>query len=218
MEYDAADRTTKITYPAAGSCNSPTTPAGGASIDRSRRLHGQLPLRCRRPAGGTDRRHGQRLVRYQYDAAGRLASETRGNGTSTTYEYDAAGQLLHLVHRARTAVLSRFDYIYDDNGRRTSMTTLEGTTEYVYDAAGQLILVALPGGRIIRYEYDAAGNRREINDNGVTTAYTVNEMNQYLAVGATSQGSTPTATWSPGPARRSRRVTPMMPRGACSAL
>ena len=67
------------------------------------------------------------------------------------------------------------------------MTTLEGTTDYVYDAGGQLILASLPGGRIIRYEYDASGNRREIADNSVTTVYTTNEMNQYTSVGATGQ-------------------------------
>src|SRR5262249_43028522 len=132
---------------------------------------------------------GQRIVLYQYDTAGRLAGETRGNGTTTSYEYDEASQLLHLVHRASDGtVLSRFDYTYDANGRRTSMTTLEGTTEYVYDDGGQLILASLPGGRIIRYEFDEAGNRREVNDNGVASAYTVNDMNQYVAVGAAVQG------------------------------
>ena len=161
----------------------------------------------------------QRLVLYQYDAAGRLVSETRGNGVMTTYEYDAADQLLHLIHRAPDgSILSRFDYTYDDTGRRTSMTTLEGTTEYVYDAAGQLILASLPGGRIIRYEYDAAGNRREVSDNGVTTAYTVNEMNQYLSVRLDQPGIR--RRRQPGlqrPVRAARRVTPMTPRGDWSA-
>ena len=189
MEYDAADRMTKITYPGgrflqftydAGGRRIRTTDQSGFTVNYRYDAVGRL---AELTDGG-----GQRLVLYQYDSAGRLASETRGNGVTTTYEYDAAGQLLHLVHLGSDgAVLSRFDYTYDENGRRTSMTTLEGTTEYVYDAAGQLILASLPGGRIIRYEYDAAGNRREVNDTGVTTAYTVNEMNQYVTVGPTSQ-------------------------------
>ena len=48
-------------------------------------------------------------------------------------------------------VNSRFDYTYDHAGRRTSMTTLEGTTNYEYDSIGQLTLVNLPNGRIIEY-------------------------------------------------------------------
>jgi RHS repeat-associated protein len=190
MEYDAADRMTKITYPG-GRFLQFTYDAGGRrtrSADQS-----GFTVNYRYDAVGrleelTDGGDG-RIVLYQYDAAGRLAGETRGNGTTTTYEYDAADQLLHLVHRAPDGtVQSRFDYTYDDNGRRTSMTTLEGTTEYAYDAVGRLLEAALPGGRVIRYEYDAAGNRREVNDGGVPTAYTVNDLNQYVAFGATGQG------------------------------
>lgn len=193
MEYDAADRMTKITYPG-GRFLQFTYDVGGRRIRTTD--HSGFSTNYRYDAAGrlaelTDG-GGQRLVLYQYDPIGRLALETRGNGVKTTYEYDDAGQLLHLIHSAPdSTVLSRFDYTYDADGRRTSMTTLEGTTEYVYDAGGQLLLVALPNGRIVRYSYDAAGNRTEVTDNGATTGYTVNEMNQYLAVGSTSQSFDP---------------------------
>ena len=190
MEYDAADRMTKIAYPGgrflqftydAGGRRTRFTNQSGFTVNYRYDAAGRL---AELSDGG-----GQRLILYQYDPAGRLASEMRGNGVMTTYDYDAADQLLHLIHRGPDGtVQSRFDYTYDQNGRRTSMTTLDGTTEYVYDTAGQLILASLPGGRIIRYEYDAAGNRREVSDNGVTTAYKVNEMNQYLEVGTVDQG------------------------------
>src|SRR5207247_8960131 len=115
----------------------------------------------------------QRIVAYQYDTRGRLVREDRGNGTASTYEYDVAGQLLHLVHRAPdNSVSGRFDYAYDDLGRVTSMTTLEGTTTYGYDAVGQLTTVSLPGGRTIVYQYDAMGNRIVVRHNGVDTSYT----------------------------------------------
>ena len=78
---------------------------------------------------------GQALVTYEYDGAGRLVKENKGNGTYTTYDYDAAGQVLHLVNYASGgAVQSRFDYTYDANGNRTSMTTLDGVTSYAYRA------------------------------------------------------------------------------------
>jgi RHS repeat-associated protein len=128
---------------------------------------------------------GNRIIAYSYDATGQLAREDNGNGTYTTYTYDAAGQALNIVNfMASGAVNSRYDYAYDSLGRRTSMTTLEGTTQYGYDRAGQLTSVTLPGGRTIEYQYDAAGNRITVNDSGATTAYSSNNLNQYETVGS----------------------------------
>ena len=85
------------------------------------------------------------LVSYDYDAVGRLARENNGNGTYTTYDYDLAGQLLSLVNfDADDNVNSQFDYTYDAVGRRTSLTSLAGTTTYRYDSIGQLVGVTLP--------------------------------------------------------------------------
>jgi RHS repeat-associated protein len=127
---------------------------------------------------------GGLIVNYDYDAAGRLVRKALGNGVYTTYEYDAAGQLTHLVNRkADGTILSRFDYTYNASGQRTSMTTLEGTWSYSYDASGQLTGVTYPDGRVVTYVYDAVGNRIEVIDDGISTAYAMNNMNQYTAVG-----------------------------------
>ena len=56
-------------------------------------------------------------------------------------------------------------------------------TQYGYDALGQLTRVTHPNGRVVVYDYDEAGNRRQVTDNGVTTAYTTNNLNQYTQVG-----------------------------------
>jgi RHS repeat-associated protein/uncharacterized repeat protein (TIGR01451 family) len=130
---------------------------------------------------------GAEFIRYTYDSAGRLAREDKGNGTYTTYAYDAAGQLLSLVNYAPDgAVQSRFDYTYDLNGNRTSMTTLDGRTDYSYDTLGQLTGVTYPDGRQVTYAYDAAGNRTVVTDDGVVTSYATNSLNQYTQVGGTS--------------------------------
>jgi len=124
------------------------------------------------------------VVDYDYDAAGRLARKTLGNGVHSTYEYDDAGHIVHLInHRPDEAVLSRFDYTYDVSGRRTSMTANEGTYTYDYDALGQLVGVIHPDGHAVHYDYDEAGNRRQVIDDGVVTTYTTNKLNQYLTVG-----------------------------------
>ena len=130
---------------------------------------------------------GYEIIRYEYDATGKLTKESKGNGTYTTYEYDPAGQIVSLKNYSPDdAIQSIFDYTYDENGNRTSMTTLDGVTTYEYDAIGQLTGVTYPNGRHITYEYDPAGNRITVTDNGVATAYTTNNMNQYNQVGSTT--------------------------------
>jgi RHS repeat-associated protein/uncharacterized repeat protein (TIGR01451 family) len=127
---------------------------------------------------------GNTLVSYEYDDNGLLHRESKGNGTYTTYEYDAAGQLVHMVNYAPGgSVQSRFDYTYDANGNRTTMTTLEGTTIYEYDAISQLVGVTYPTGRRVAYAYDAAGNRIAVTDDETRTAYSTNDLNQYARVG-----------------------------------
>ncbi len=144
---------------------------------------------------------GKRVVLYTYDAAGRLARKEVGNGMYTTYEYDPAGQVLHLVNTlANGTVISRFDYTYDSRGRRTSMDTLDGKWNYGYDDLGQLTraVFASRTGDIpnqdLTYVYDALGNRIRTIENGVTTEYTTNNMNQYTRT-MTSDGRTTAYTF-----------------------
>ena len=150
------------------------------------RFRRQVPLRRRRPDCRADgRRRTLGWFSTPTTQLGRLVREDNGNLTFTTYEFDDAGQLTSLVnHLPDGAVSSRFDYTYDALGRRTSVTTLEGLTTFGYDAIGQLTLVILPDGRTIQYQYDAAGNRTAVIDNGVTTSYQSNNLNQYVRIGS----------------------------------
>jgi RHS repeat-associated protein len=184
MQYDTADRLTHIQYPD-GRFLSYTYGAGGqeTSVDENgfvvnyAYVDGVL-------TDATDAT-GASLVHYEYDQRGNVMSRRLGNGTLTTYDYDEVGRLLHLVNFASGgSVNSRFDYTYDDLGRVTSVTTLDGTTTYGYDLSGQLTSVVLPGGRTIEYQYDAAGNRVAVIDGGTQTSYTTNNLNEYTSVGA----------------------------------
>ena len=189
MEYDSADRMTKIIYPNgrfleytydAGGRRARMTDQTGFTVNYAYDAIGRL-------SALTDGQ-GVPMVNYAYDAAGRLQRKDMGNGTYTTYEYDAAGQLLHLVNYAPNgsvnSINSRFDYTYDALGRRDTMTTLEGTWHYGYDATGQLISVTTPAGRTIEYEYDANGNRKVVRDSGVDVQYVTNQLDQYTRVGS----------------------------------
>jgi len=127
---------------------------------------------------------GHTNVTYGYDDLGRLARKNLGNGMATTFEYDAVGQITRLVNNAPDgAVLSQFDYAYDEAGRCTNAVTLQGTNVYTYDAMGQLTGLTLPDGHSIDYSYDAEGNRTTVADDGVTTAYMANALNEYATVG-----------------------------------
>jgi RHS repeat-associated protein len=187
MQYDTnTNLLTRITYPSGHSFTFSYDQAGR----RTQRLgeDGYTLNYHYDPAGRLERLtdgSGAELIHYEYDSTGRLIRESKGNGTYTTYTYDAAGQLTSLVNYAPDdSVQSRFDYAYDANGNRTSMTTLDGTTTYEYDLIGQLTGVTYPGGRRVTYAYDAAGNRTTVSDNGSSTAYTTNNLNQYNRVGA----------------------------------
>ncbi len=187
MMYDPnTNLLTKITYPSGHFFTFSYDPAGrrtqrAGEDGYTLNYHYDPAGRLERLTDGS----GAELIHYEYDGSGLLVRETKGNGTYTTYNYDLAGQLTSLVNYAPdNSVQSRFDYTYDANGNRTSMTTLEGTTVYAYDLIGQLTGVTYPGGRHVIYAYDAAGNRVTVSDNGTATAYTTNNLNEYTQVGA----------------------------------
>lgn len=184
LQYDSAERLTRITYPSGrfleyvydASGRQTGANQNGFVVNYNYDAYGRLASLFHEGIS--------LLVEYSYDTNGYLSRKGLGNGTYTTYEYDSGGQLLHLVNHAPDgSVNSRFDYSYDSVGRTSSVVTLEGVTSYGYDLSGQLILVVLPSGRTIRYEYDASGNRIKVTDEGADTVYATNAMNQYTSAG-----------------------------------
>src|SRR5262249_32315566 len=113
------------------------------------------------------------------------------NSTYTTYTYDAAGQILSLANYAPDgSVNSRFDYTYDDLGRRTKMVTVDGIWTYSYDATGQLTHAAFAPlnpetpAQDLAYTYDAVGNRVSTVVNGAAIGYASNSLNEYIDAGS----------------------------------
>jgi RHS repeat-associated protein len=72
------------------------------------------------------------------------------------------------------------------------MESHDGTWSYGYDAIGQLTSAnfvstnPLIADKSLVYEYDTAGNRTRVIEDGVETLYTANALNQYTQVGDTT--------------------------------
>lgn len=143
--------------------------------------------------------NGQELVSFGYDAAGNREAEFRQNGVGTSYTYDDNNRVLNLTHQRSGTVISHYDYGYDNMSRRIfERRNWNRGDAYFYDATGQLTVVQYdalnsntnPSGaaRLVSYEYDAAGNRTQVNDNNAVTSYTANQLNQYTLVGANAAG------------------------------
>ena len=134
--------------------------------------------------------NGNLIVDYTYDSDGRLSEKTNGNGTYTTYAFDADGNVLHLINIAPDgSINSRFGYTYNSLGLETTEDTLDGDWTYSYDADGELTHAVFAStnpdiaSQDLVYNYDAMGNRTSTVINGLTTVYTVNDVNEYTSVG-----------------------------------
>ncbi len=133
------------------------------------------------------------VVLYQYDPVGRVATKTLGNGMFTRYEYTPAGQVLGLSNfLSDSTLISFFNYTYDSRGRRTTMNSADGNWTHSYDDIGQLTHAVFASettnipNQDLAYAYDALGNRIQTIENGITTTYTANNLNQYVTVGQTN--------------------------------
>lgn len=106
--------------------------------------------------------------RYEYDAAGRLVSETDYNSGTTTYTYDPASQLSIRVNAAG----QRSAFSYDRTGNIIERVTDDGVTNFAYDTVGRLVS-ARNDDADIRFDRDALGRVTAESCNGrvVSSAY-----------------------------------------------
>jgi YD repeat-containing protein len=152
-------------------------------------------------------------VRFGFNGFGEQVKMVDAMGNATAYARDFVGNLLQATRTAvdvytddggasflGTQALSE-SYVYDEAGRRTSVTNGAGeTTTYDYDVRGNVLRVTMPMGQITRMAYDFTDHKiAELNANsdiatwsnsyfgqtlahrdigGATYSYTYNELNQ----------------------------------------
>ncbi|MFE8595391.1 fibronectin type III domain-containing protein [Archangium violaceum] len=121
---------------------------------------------------------GTRTWAFTYDDAGRLTSTSLDGQPQETWSHDGNGNRMEVVkegvpvatsHDAqdRLTTFGGASYGWDVRGRLATRTDASGMTTYTYDELGALLSVALPGGHVISYAYDAEGRRIARFVNGV---------------------------------------------------
>ncbi len=190
IAYDSAGRVSEISYPGGYSLSYTYDAAGRRTSMVDQDGHSQTYTYDAAGRLATLGDENGVLVTYSYDAAGNLIRQTNANSTATTYAYDESGGVTSITNLAPDGSVSSFeDYAYDAAGLTTSMATQDGRWVYGYDADGQLTSADFTStnpnvaNKSLAYTYDSAGNRVSSTEDGVTTTYTRNALNQYTQVG-----------------------------------
>ena len=126
-------------------------------------------------------------VQYEYLTGQGELIRTLPNGIRTIWEYDPGGQLKRLTHiDARNVVLAEYTYRYRSD--RLIEAILERTSggeilkTYEYDQMGRLIRATGRSGAQV-YQYDEAGNRLKVVDEGKSSeSYTYDWAGRLMAL------------------------------------
>ena len=173
--YDRRNRTRTLGYP------------GGRTIEEQYDLRGNLTEQAE---------NGTPFAHYSYRAAGVPQSFQFGNNTATSFAYNDADLIAGIT---TTPQIMNLQNTYDAAGNllgRTDGVNAGRSECYAYDHANRLIDfkrgTATAGVDIpnplshIQYVLDALGNRNSVNEDGTTTPYSKNDINQYTQMGSTA--------------------------------
>ena len=134
------------------------------------------------------------ITSYQYDDVGNRSTVAHPNGTVTSYAYNNLNRLTNIENRKSTSeIISSYDYSLGPAGNRLQLNQNDGRiVNYTYDALYRLveeeIIDAVLGNEIIRYTYDAFGNRLTKTDGSGVTEYTY-DVNDRLVTENDSSGN-----------------------------
>ncbi|MEK5149155.1 DNRLRE domain-containing protein [Psychrobacillus sp. FSL K6-4615] len=136
--------------------------------------------------------NGETIASFKLNTNGLLTSTTLGNGASITNTYIGNETLLktQTFNKKSTTPWDTHTYDYDANNQIKEVITNAGTVTYAYDAVNQLEQEQYSNGLTIAYTYDDVSNRKSksITQNGktTTTEYVYNDANQMTDAGTQS--------------------------------
>ncbi|MEZ6186736.1 MAG: RHS repeat-associated core domain-containing protein [Planctomycetota bacterium] len=123
-------------------------------------------------------------IRFELDAQGRRVAAHYPGGVDTTFAYTGE-RLSSIVTTKDGETLEQRVYGYSFDGTVESVETTQGVTRFTHDAAGQLIEAKGPQG-LVRYAYDAMGNRTAETVDGETIESVYGEGNRIVKRGETA--------------------------------
>ncbi|XP_061176033.1 uncharacterized protein LOC133184985 [Saccostrea echinata] len=132
----------------------------------------------------TNRADDQMLIRMTYDANGMIKQKTLGNNAKTIFTYYETTRLLKTLsnYYPNGSISSKFQYSYDQKGRLSAMSTVQGIWSFSYDLTGQLVYIKNPMNSTTTIVYDQCKNRVTVSQNGKKHNYQRNVLNQYISI------------------------------------
>lgn len=129
-----------------------------------------------------------------YEPFGPFASLTFGDGLVETRDYDAAGQLRFIkLGPTPTSLILHLVYTFDETANIQAIEDeLDPSKDrtYGYDPLDRLTQATIGGLGSFSYLYDKTGNRTEATEQGQTTLYTIDPLNNQIAALAGAQTGT----------------------------
>ena len=167
------------------------------------------PTRLRRIRLVTPDGSEQELVRYEYDAQGRLAGVIDGTGLPFRYFYDADARLTRWEDREGSwcdyaydaegrcvdgvgpAGLFHYQFQYDDHARMNrAIDSYGGVTVFLYNSSLQVIARHDPGGGVTLTDWDDRSNKlREVDPCGRAVTYAYDADGNVLSVESDATGT-----------------------------
>lgn len=96
---------------------------------------------------------------FAYDPVGNRTLRVNANGQSTTYQYYPDNQARRISYDNGTSVA----FTYEPNNNRLSMVDPIGTSAWNYDPLNRVTTVNDSLERLLKYGYDAVGNRTSLS-------------------------------------------------------
>ncbi len=117
-----------------------------------------------------------------------LAGYTNNFGFAVDYDFEPNRNLkAEVLNQFGTNMISSFDYLHDELGRRSQRTDLRplglglSTNLFTYNDRNELIGAEM-GTNSYNYAYDNIGNRTTATNNSKQTVYSANALNQYTNI------------------------------------
>ncbi|MBA4387216.1 MAG: hypothetical protein C0404_04490 [Verrucomicrobia bacterium] len=121
---------------------------------------------------------------YSYVPNSDLIAGWSNGIVSTVKSYESNRSLLTQVKNMGTNLISQFDYVNDQLGRRTQRIdagSAVATNAFGYNTRSELSSASM-GTNQFGYVYDPIGNRTSATNNGAATDYQANLLNQYTNI------------------------------------